>query len=33
MPWMMFSKGCENKSLLENDRNPFVKKEEILNDQ
>jgi len=30
MPWMMFSKGCENKSLLENDWNPFVKKEEIF---
>jgi hypothetical protein len=30
MPWMMFSKGCENKSLLENEWNPFVKKEEIF---
>lgn len=30
MPWMMFSKECENKSLLENDRNPFVKKEETI---
>jgi len=27
---MMFSKGYENKSLLENDWNPFVKKEEIF---